>query len=51
MDFRKFSQLVMIEQTLFALPFAYLGCSLPAVVLGPTGSGLLWLLQRPGQRV
>ncbi len=25
MDFRKLSQLVMIEQTLFALPFAYLG--------------------------
>ncbi|MFO7666308.1 MAG: UbiA-like polyprenyltransferase [Desulfobacterales bacterium] len=25
MDFKKFSNLVMIEQTLFALPFAYLG--------------------------
>lgn len=25
MDFRKFSSLIMIEQTLFALPFAYLG--------------------------
>lgn len=25
MDFKKFSQLIMIEQTLFALPFAYLG--------------------------
>ena len=25
MDFKKFSQLIMIEQTLFGLPFAYLG--------------------------
>lgn len=25
MDFKKFSQLIMIEQTLFALPFAYIG--------------------------
>ncbi|MGC8658540.1 MAG: UbiA family prenyltransferase, partial [Desulfomonilaceae bacterium] len=25
MDFKKFSSLIMIEQTFFALPFAYLG--------------------------
>jgi 4-hydroxybenzoate polyprenyltransferase len=34
MDFKKFSQLIMIEQTLFALPFAYIG------VLFAGGKGL-----------
>ncbi|MGC8602942.1 MAG: 4-hydroxybenzoate octaprenyltransferase [Desulfomonilaceae bacterium] len=39
MDFRKFCSLIMIEQTVFALPFAYLG------VLFANGRGLFtWLL-------
>ncbi len=39
MDFKKFSNLIMIEQTLFALPFAYLG------VLFANGRDLsTWLL-------
>ncbi|MDQ1330965.1 MAG: 4-hydroxybenzoate octaprenyltransferase [Thermodesulfobacteriota bacterium] len=39
MDFKKFSNLIMIEQTLFALPFAYLG------VLFADGKDILtWIL-------
>jgi len=39
MDFKKFSNLIMIEQTLFALPFAYLG------VLFADGKNILtWIL-------
>jgi 4-hydroxybenzoate polyprenyltransferase len=39
MDFKKFSNLIMIEQTLFALPFAYLG------VLFANGKNLsTWIL-------
>ncbi len=38
MDFKKFSQLIMIEQTLFGLPFAYLG-----VLFAGGGSVTDWL--------
>ncbi|PJB41176.1 MAG: 4-hydroxybenzoate octaprenyltransferase, partial [Deltaproteobacteria bacterium CG_4_9_14_3_um_filter_44_9] len=39
MDFKKFSNLIMLEQTLFALPFAYLG------VLFANGKALsTWIL-------
>jgi 4-hydroxybenzoate polyprenyltransferase len=39
MDFKKFSNLIMIEQTLFALPFAYLG------VLFANGKNIsIWIL-------
>ncbi|MBT3362063.1 MAG: 4-hydroxybenzoate octaprenyltransferase [Chloroflexi bacterium] len=38
MAFRKFRQLVMVEQTLFALPFAYLG-----VLFAGGGSVLTWV--------
>ncbi len=39
MDFKKFSELIMIEQTLFALPFALLGVLFAGGgLLGP-GSG------------
>lgn len=37
MDFKKFSQLIMIEQTFFALPFAYIG------ILFAGGSLVQWL--------
>lgn len=38
MDFKKFSELIMIEQTLFALPFAYLG-----VLFAGGGDILTWV--------
>ena len=38
MEFKKFSELVMIEQTFFALPFALLGV-LFAMVLGDYCNG------------
>jgi 4-hydroxybenzoate polyprenyltransferase len=38
MDFKKFTDLVMIEQTLFTLPFAYLG-----LLFAGGGSVLTWL--------
>jgi 4-hydroxybenzoate polyprenyltransferase len=38
MDFKKFSELIMIEQTLFALPFAYLG-----VLFAGGGTAGIWL--------
>ena len=37
MDFRKFAQLVMIEQTLFALPFALIG-----VLFAGGGTPMTW---------
>ncbi|HNR88587.1 MAG TPA: 4-hydroxybenzoate octaprenyltransferase [Spirochaetota bacterium] len=38
MDFRKFANLIMIEQTLFALPFAYIG-----IVFAGGGSVWTWI--------
>ena len=37
MDFKKFSKLIMIEQTLFALPFALIG-----VLFAGGGTVLIW---------
>ncbi|TAL31023.1 MAG: 4-hydroxybenzoate octaprenyltransferase [Spirochaetes bacterium] len=38
MDFKKFSELIMIEQTLFALPFAYLG-----ILFAGGGDFITWI--------
>lgn len=38
MDFKKFSQMIMIEQTLFALPFAYMG-----ILFAGGGTPAQWL--------
>lgn len=38
MDFRKFVNLIMIEQTLFALPFAYIG-----IIFAGGGTPWIWL--------
>ena len=40
MDFKKFSQLIMMEQTLFALPFAYIGVLFAG---GKTVSVWIWV--------
>jgi 4-hydroxybenzoate polyprenyltransferase len=39
LDFKKFSELIMIEQTLFALPFAFLG-----VLFAGGGTWKIWVL-------
>ena len=39
MDFKKFSELILIEQTLFTLPFAYLG-----LLFAGGGSFITWVL-------
>ena len=39
MDFKKFSELILIEQTLFTLPFAYLG-----LLFAGGGSFITWML-------
>ena len=39
MDFKKFSELILIEQTLFTLPFAYLG-----LLFAGGGSFMTWVL-------
>jgi 4-hydroxybenzoate polyprenyltransferase len=39
MDFKKFSELILLEQTLFTLPFAYLG-----VLFAGGGSFMTWVL-------